>query len=182
MFPKINTHNRFLDPSDILAFAGLQPGSIVADFGCGNGFYPVAAAKIVGENGTVYAVDVKQESLEATMSAAKQEGVSNIYSIRHDMELPGVDIKENSCDSVILSGILHLSKLQKNVLKETYRVLKTGGKVIVIEWKKEKLPFGPNIDNRIAPNELNDLMSKSGFRFQSEMPADAFHYAMVYEK
>jgi ubiquinone/menaquinone biosynthesis C-methylase UbiE len=182
MFPTINSQSRFLDPSEILAYAGLQQGDIVADFGCGNGFYPIAAAKLVGDNGTVYAVDVKAEALEATMSAAKHEGLNNIYSIRHDMELPGADIKENSCDAVILAGILHLSKLQQNVLKETYRVLKSGGKVIVIEWKKEKLPFGPNINNRLAPHQVNDIFSKSGFRFINEMPADAFHYSLVFQK
>lgn len=182
MFPQKNSQSRFLDPAEILAFAGLQKGDVVADFGCGNGFYPVAAGKIVGENGTVYAVDVKQEALEATISAAKHEGLTNIYSIRHDMELPGVDIKENSCDAVILAGILHLSKLQKNVLKETYRVLKTGGRVLIIEWKKEKLPFGPNINNRLAPHDVTDLLSKTGLRYHGEMPADAFHYALVFQK
>ena len=174
--------NRFLDPEQILAHAGLEKNNVVADFGCGNGFYPVAAAKMVGENGTVYAVDVKPESLEATMSAAKHEGLSNIYTIRHDMELPGVDIKESSCDAVILAGILHLAKLQQNVLKETYRVLKSGGKIIAIEWKKENLPFGPNINNRLSQKELTDLMSKSGFRHQSETPADAFHYSLIFQK
>lgn len=176
------TKNRFLDPGQILAHAGLEKGSVVADFGCGNGFYPVAAAKLTGENGTVYAVDVKPEALEATVSAAKHENISNVYTIRHDMELPGVDIKENSCDIVILAGILHLAKLQQNVLKETYRVLKTGGKIIAIEWKKESLPFGPNIANRLSQKELSDLMSKSGFRYLSEQPADAFHYSLIFQK
>ncbi|MDB4939800.1 MAG: type 11 methyltransferase [Candidatus Doudnabacteria bacterium] len=174
--------SRFLDPSQILAYAGLQPGNVVADFGCGNGFYPVAAAKLVGDTGTIYAVDIKKESLEATVSAAKHEGLANIYSIRHDVELPGVDVAPGSCDAVILAGILHTAKLQKNVLKETYRVLRTGGKVIVIEWKKEKLPFGPNIENRVSEQDVNDLMSKSSFRFIKEMPADAFHYALVFQK
>ncbi|GAC1412972.1 MAG: hypothetical protein NVSMB66_3700 [Candidatus Doudnabacteria bacterium] len=182
MFPQKNSQSRFLDPSEILAYAGIKQGEVIADFGCGNGFYPIAAAKIVAENGTVYAVDVKQESLEATMSAAKHEGLTNIYTIRHDLELPGIDIKENSCDAVILAGILHLSKLQKNVLKETYRVLKTGGKVLVIEWKKEKLPFGPNINNRLASHQVGDMLSNSGFRMFGEMPADAFHYALVFQK
>ncbi len=176
------TKSRFLDPSQILAEAGIQYGAVVADFGCGNGFYPVAAAKLVGENGTVYAVDVKTEALEATVSAAKHDNLTNIYTIRHDMELPGVDIKESSCDAVILAGILHLSKLQKNVLKETYRVLKTGGRIIVIEWKKEKLPFGPHIDRRISQTEMNQMLTTVGFRHQGELPADAFHYALIFVK
>lgn len=177
-----NLKKRFLDPLDILAYAGIEPGSKIADFGCGNGFYPVAAGKLTGENGLVYAVDVKPESLEATISAAKQEGLKNVYTIRHDMEHPGVPIPENSCDYVILSGIMHLSKLQQNILRESYRVLKTGGKMVVIEWKKEKLPFGPNINNRVSQQEMSDLLTRAGFRFKQELPADHFHYSLMFIK
>jgi ubiquinone/menaquinone biosynthesis C-methylase UbiE len=179
---KTNTNIRFLDPSQILAFSGLEKDMKVADFGCGNGFYPIAAAKMVGDNGMVYAVDVKSEALEATISAAKQANLKNVYTIKHDMEKPGVDIKENSCDAVLLSGILHLSKLQKNVLRETYRVLKSGGKVIIVEWKKESLPFGPNIHQRVSEIETQDMMTHSGFKFLHEMPADTFHYGLVFAK
>src|SRR5579859_1076081 len=110
---ELSTKTRFLDPLQILSFAGFEKGQTVADFGCGNGFYPVAAGKIVGDQGMVYAVDVKSESLEATASAAKHEGLKNIYTIRHDLEFPGVPITENSSDAVVLAGILHLSKLQR---------------------------------------------------------------------
>lgn len=173
---------RFLDPKDILVSSGIQQGETVADFGCGNGFYPLAAAQMVGENGMVYAIDVKPEALEATVSAARHQGLNNIYTIRHDLEKPGVAIRDNSCDAVILAGILHLSKLQRNILKETYRVLKSGGKIIIIEWKKERLAFGPNINDRLAENQATDLLAKAGFRFQNEMPADAFHYALIFSK
>lgn len=173
---------RFVDPSKILAYAGIKPGDQVADFGCGNGFYPVAAAGIVGTSGSVYAVDVKSEALEATMSAAKSHNLKNIYTIRHDMEKPGVAIRENSCDAVILSGILHLSKLQKNVLRESYRVMKSGAELIVIEWKKERLPFGPSIEQRLSEEDVKSLLAHSGFKFVKEIPADYFHHALIFTK
>ncbi len=174
--------HQFIDPSKILAYAGLNRGASVADFGCGNGFYPVAVGKLIGENGTVYAVDIVEESLEATVSAAKQAGLANIYTIKHDLSKPGVNIKDAACEAVILAGILHLEKLQKNVIRETYRVLKTGGKVIVIEWKKEHLPFGPNINQRLSQHQVQELLVSAGFRFQSEIPADSFHHAAVFVK
>lgn len=179
---QLNQKNRFLDPLQILVHAGIERGATVADFGCGNGFYPVAAAKIVGDAGQVYAVDVKNESLEATQSAAKHEGFKNVITVHHDMELPGVPIPANSCDAVILAGILHLAALQKNVMRECYRALRPGGKIIVVEWKKENLPFGPNIARRMAPHEVIDLCAQSGFAYVEEMPADAFHYGLVFRK
>jgi ubiquinone/menaquinone biosynthesis C-methylase UbiE len=178
----ISKNKRFLDPSEILPYAGIQKDAVVADFGCGNGFYPVAAGQLVGENGTVYAVDIQNEPLEATMSAARHSGLKNIYTIRHDMEQPGTPIKDQTCDAVILSGILHLAHLQKNILRESYRVLKSGGKVVIIEWKKKLLPFGPKISTRISEQELETMMTATGFTFKSEIPADYFHYALVFTK
>ncbi len=108
--------------------------------------------------------------------------VKNVYTICHDMEEPGVPIADSSCDSVILAGILHLSHLQKNVLRESYRVLKTGGKLVVIEWKKQPLPFGPSIEMRLAPETLAAILTAAGFSYSSDVPADAFHYAFVFKK
>ena len=160
------TKYTFVDPVKILAFAGFEKGQTVADFGCGNGYYPVAAAQLVGDTGMVYAVDVKPGSLEATSSAAKHQNLRNIYTLLHDMEKPGVPIEENTCDSVILSGIMHLAKLQKNILRESYRILKTGGSVIIIEWKKEVLPFGPNINDRVAEDAMREMVGRAGFQYK----------------
>ena len=182
MQTSLSTKNRFLDPEQILAHVGLERAGTVADFGCGNGFYPVAAAKIVGQDGQVYAVDVKNDSLEATQSAAKHERLKNITTVHHDMEQPGVPVPAGVCDAVILSGILHLSALQKNVMRESYRVLKTGGKLIVVEWKKERLPFGPDIKRRMSEDQVKDLCARSGFGFKNEIPADGFHYGLVFTK
>jgi ubiquinone/menaquinone biosynthesis C-methylase UbiE len=173
---------RFMDPSEILPYSGIKKDSVIAVFGAGNGYYPVAAAKLVGANGKVYAVDVKSDPLEATVSAARNAGLKNILPIRHDMEKLGTPIEDASCDGVVLSGILHLSQLRDNVLHESYRVLKTGGRVVVVEWKKETLPFGPSFESRLDASELATIMTANGFRLQSEIPADAFHYAMVYIK
>lgn len=178
----LKTKNRFLDPSDILSHANLEKGMTVADFGCGNGFYPVAAGKLVANNGTVYAVDKSEEALEATISAAKHANLKNIYTIQHDLEHPGVPIDDNSCDAVILANIIHEKKLQKSLMKETYRVLRSGGKAIIIEWNKHQLPIGPKISERIEPHSLNDILATSGFQLKYEIPADQYHFAHVYVK
>jgi len=179
---EVITKYRFLDPSQTLPNAGIPRGATVADLGCGNGYYPVALAKLVGENGQVYAVDVQDETLEATSSMAKHEGLKNIYTIRHNLEMPGLQIAENSCDAAVLAGTLHQCKNQKNVLRESYRILKTGGKLIVIEWKKEHTLFGPNIEDRVSEMQMNQLLTQHGFKFQAEMPTDHYHYALIYVK
>lgn len=179
---EVITKYRFLDPSQVLPNAGISRGASVADLGCGNGYYPVALAKIVGDTGQVFAVDVQDQALEATVSMAKHEGIKNIYTIRHNLEMPGLKIPENSCDAVVLASTLHLSKLQKNVLREAYRIMKTGARLIVIEWKKEHTLFGPPLNDRISETDMNQLLTQHGFKFQSEMQHDHYHYALIYVK
>lgn len=179
---EVITKYRFLDPSQILPGVGIKRGATVADLGCGNGYYPVALAKIVGDSGQVYAVDVQDEALEATVSMAKHQNLKNIYTVRHNLEMPGLKVPENSCDAVILAGTLHLTKQPKNILREAYRIMKTGGLLAVIEWKKEHTLFGPNLNERIAEQEMNALLTQHGFKFQSNIAIDHYHYGLIYVK
>src|SRR5579872_185961 len=179
---KFITKYRFLDPAQVLAHAGIPRGAKIADLGCGNGYYPVALAKLAGEDGEVYAVDVQDDVLEATVSMARHSGVNNVYTIRHNLELPGLKIAENSCDVAVLASTLHQTKNKKNVLRQAYKVLKTGGRLIIIEWKKTNLLFGPEMGRRVSEQEIQELLTQNGFRFLSEMPADHYHYALIYIK
>src|SRR4051812_10639801 len=97
---------KFVNPASIVAQMALQNGQIVADLGCGSGFYAVAAGQRVGSTGTVYAVDVQEAKLVATQSAARQNGLKNITALQADLEKPLLDIAESSCDAVLLASIV----------------------------------------------------------------------------
>src|SRR5262245_55420900 len=96
---------KFIDPASIVAQTDLKNGQVVADLGCGSGFYSLPAAQRVGNTGQVYAVDVQEAKLAATQSAARQNGFKNITVVKADLEKPLVDIAESSCDVVILASI-----------------------------------------------------------------------------
>src|SRR5687767_5361001 len=123
---------KFINPSTVVAQAGLKNGQIVADLGCGAGFYVLPAAKAVGNNGLVYAVDVQDAKLAATQSAARQAGLKNITVLKADLDKPFLDIAEGSCDAVILGSIIHEISSREALFKNMYRILKTGGKVLAV--------------------------------------------------
>ena len=74
---------RWLDghASEVLAEIGVKEGQMVLDFGCGSGTYTIPAAKLVGKNGTVYALDVSSKALDRMEERAKQGGLRNIIRI-----------------------------------------------------------------------------------------------------
>ena len=172
----------FIDPGTIVAQSGIAKGQTVADLGCGGGFYSVAAAKQVGNSGMVFAVDIQESKLAATQSAGRHLGVNNISVVKADLEKPVTGIAENSCDAVLTTSVLHEIGDKEALLRNAYRLLKTGGLLVTVEWKKEATTFGPDMASRIAREDLLHLLERLGFRKDKDIDAGKFHYAMVFIK
>ena len=173
---------KFINPQTVVAQMGLKPGQIVADFGSGSGFFALAAAKLVGNTGTVYALDVQQAKLTATQSTASQQGFKNIQIMLADLDKPLLDVLETSCDAVIMASILHEVSDRAMLLKNAYRILKSGGKLLAVEWKPEHTPFGPSLEKRLQPEQLEQEFTKLGLKKEKEIPADMYHYALLFTK
>src|SRR3954447_5970259 len=69
------------DCKTLLAALKVKPGDTVCDMGCGNGFYTLKLAKLVGKDGRVIAVDIQPEMLELLKTAAKTEKLTNIEPV-----------------------------------------------------------------------------------------------------
>lgn len=172
----------FLNPNFVVAQTGLMQGQTVADLGSGSGFYVLPSAQMVGNSGVVYAIDVLEEKLAATISVANQFGIKNVKVIQADLAKPFLDIPNNSCDLVIVGNIMHEISNREMLLKNIYRILKTPGHVLVVEWKKTATPFGPPLDKRIEPQTMDIMLMNLGLRKAKELDADRYHYAVLFEK
>jgi ubiquinone/menaquinone biosynthesis C-methylase UbiE len=172
----------FLNPAEVMAQTGLMQGQVVADLGCGNGFYVLPAAQMIGNTGTVYAVDVQTSKLAATVSIANQFGYKNVRVVQANLGKPLFDIPQESCDMVIVGNILHEISQTDELIKNVYRVLKSPGRVVVVEWKRTATPFGPPLERRIDQEKIEILLMQSGFRKDKDLLADNYHYAMLFEK
>ncbi len=173
---------KFLNPASVVAQTGLMMGQVVADLGCGNGFYVLPAAQMVGPTGTVIAVDVQTAKLAATVSIANQFGYKNVQVIQANLGKPLLDIPMNSCDLVIVGNILHEIDSQEELIKNIYRILKSPGHVVAVEWKRTATPFGPPLERRVDQGKLEIMLQMAGFRKSKDLDADGYHYAVLYEK
>ncbi|MGQ9712356.1 MAG: class I SAM-dependent methyltransferase [Desulfotomaculales bacterium] len=114
-----------LEPREsVLQEADLKEGFRVLDYGCGPGSYVVPAARMVGETGQVYALDIHPLAIKMVNSIANKKQLRNVTTIQSDC---GTGLPENSLDAVLLYDVLHDLKEYGNVLKELHRVLKPGG-------------------------------------------------------
>lgn len=177
----LSTKN-FLDPKEIIKQINVAPGSVVADFGCGSGFFSLAFAEAIGEDGKVYALDILPSALESVESQAKMAGLSNIIAQRANLEKDGGSaLKENSADWVVVKDMLFQNKMKEVILKEAHRVLRPNGKLLLIEWGKE-MSIGPEKSLRISKEDLDKIAEGQGFKIEKELATGDFHYGSVFAK
>lgn len=170
--------------ADVLGKAGLEAGMTVADLGCGNlGYFALPAAKMVGKKGIVYAVDILKSALESVASRAKIQGLDNVETVWTNLEIPGAaKIPEASVDVAYLVNMIFQSEKDDIILQETHRLLKSGGKAIIVDWLKIATPFGPPMADRSNPEEIKKFASDCGLKLAEEFSAGPYHYGLVFVK
>ncbi len=168
----------FTDPLTTVLQLGLKEGMTVADFGAGSGHYAICAANIVGTTGRVYAVDVQQDVLTRLQAEAKQRSLP-IETLWADIEHAGTPLADASMDAVLLSNVLFQVRDQARVLQEARRVLKPGGKILVVDWSGGFGGIGPHKDHVLSKEKAESLLAGAGFVKQKDVQAGAHHYAFV---
>lgn len=177
---RISGTGGFMRPDEVLLNFGIKKGMEIADFGCGAGYFTILLAKLVGKEGAVYAVDVLTGALDSVRGKAKFFSLFNIETIRGNLEkAKGSTLRDASCDMVILANVLFQSLDKPAILKEARRVLRSSGKIVLIEWK-EDAPFGPETRYRIGKEALKSMVKEAGFVLEKEFPAGSSHYGLVF--
>lgn len=170
----------FLKPEEVLNQLDLKEDMIAADFGSGSGGWAIPLAKILKE-GKVYAIDILEEPLSALKSKAELNNISNIETIRSDLESEkGSKIKDNFLDLVLMTNLLFETENKKEVLAEGKRVLKNGGKILIVDWKPEA-SLGPK-EGRISAEEVKKIAKDLGLKMEKEIEAGSYHYELVLAK
>jgi len=169
------------DINAILSKIGISEKQSVAELGCGNfGFFVFPLAQLVGRQGRVYAVDILKSTLAEITQEAKRKNFSQIYPIWSNLEIfKATKIETNSLDNALLVNILHQSPKKIEILRETIRLLKRGGKLLIIEWKNIDLPLGPSPERRVNLDSLKATISKIGLSIKEEFEAGPYHYGLI---
>lgn len=169
-----------------VALASLKEGDVVLDLGSGAGFDAFLSAKRVGETGLVIGVDMTPEMIERAKANAEKGGYNNVEFRLGEIErLP---VEDGSVDAVISNCVINLSPDKEAVFREAFRVLKSGGMLMVSDLVLEKdLPedvkssieaYVGCIAGAIKKEEYLNLMEKAGFMDvkvvgESSYPVDA---------
>lgn len=181
--PEIKTGGIF-DISQILSKISIEEKQQVAELGCGNfGFFVWPLARLVGRQGRVYAVDILKPTLEEVSKEAKKNNLPQVLTVWSNLEIfKATGIETNSLDSALLINVLHQSDKKIEILREAIRLLKRGGKLLIIEWKNEDLPLGPPPEKRVKLESLKSAIPKIGLNIREEFEAGPYHYGLILTK
>ncbi|MEK7642036.1 MAG: class I SAM-dependent methyltransferase [Patescibacteria group bacterium] len=170
----------FSDPASNLAKFGLTDGMKVVDIGAGSGFYSVEAAKKVGSGGRIYAVDVQKDLLERLRSVAANQGIRNIEVIWGNAEkIGGTKLREALADRVIASNVLFQIEKPDDFCLELKRVLKPGGKVLLVDWSDVSSMSPQNV---VPASKAQTLFEKNGFKLEQSFGAGDHHYGLIFTR
>jgi len=166
-----------LPPIPTLEELGLLSEDTVADLGCGIGYFTIPAAEIISSTNRVFALDTSEEMLTELEERASIAGFSNVISIKteeYDLKLPN-----ESVSFALLVNVLHEIEDKERFLKEANRIVKSKGRIALVDWEKKRTEMGPPIEHRISLEEVMELLTATGFEVSKEHHLADIFYGIV---
>ena len=164
----------------MLANLGIKPAMTICDMGCGNGFYSLQLAQLVGKKGTIVGVDVQPEMLALLRSRMEEQGIDNIIPILgsyHDPRLP-----PNLVDLVLLVDVYHEFSHPEQMLASIRRSLKPDGLVVLVEFRSEDPEVPIKKLHKMSKAQCNKELTANGFKLVKEFDGLPWQHMMFYGK
>jgi ubiquinone/menaquinone biosynthesis C-methylase UbiE len=169
-----------LPPEKTLISLGLHEGDIMADIGCGIGYFTIPAAKIVGIDGKIFAIDILSEMLEEVKVKANENDIYNIKTVL--TEENDLKLEEGKITFAFISNVLHEAENKETFLGEIKKSISLKGRIAIIEWQKINSEFGPPIEHRLDKIEIIKILDTLGFSNASAIDIGENFYGLIAQK
>ncbi len=165
-------------PHEVLAALNLKPGEVIADIGPGSGYFTFRLAHHLGAKGKVYAVDVSPDMIRHINRRIRDLKANNIVSVLADPDDPL--LPDQSVNRFFVCDVWHHVENQTKYLALMKKMLKPGGEIVMIDFHKKELPFGPPLQMKIAREDLIKQMESNGFRLSKEHTFLPYQYFLIF--
>lgn len=170
----------FSDPERVVGEFGLAPGMTVADLGAGSGAYALAMARRPGVK--VIAVEVQKDLVERLASEARTRHL-DLEVVWGDIEkLGGTKLRDGSVDLALLANVLFQTSGKYTAALEVKRLLRSGGRAVIIDWSDSFGGLGPKQSEVIKPETTTEIFAQAGFRKERDFVAGDHHWGIIFVK
>lgn len=172
----------FTDPVKNLKALGLRENMIIADLGAGSGYYTIPVSKIVSM-GKVYAIEIQKDYLTTISNKMTEAHIKNVECLLGDVEkIGGTKLKDGIVDVAIASNILFQIENKDKFINEIKRILKSKGKILLVDWSDSSPVIGPSFDKIVSKNKTREMFEKKGFVWHRDIDAGEHHYGIIFNK
>ena len=174
-----------IDSEKFFTLLNLKPDTFFLDLASGAGRYSIeVAGKLKGKgSGEVHAVDLWAEGIDSLNERIREQHLTNIHTFIADITKP-LPLPDSVYDVCLLATVLHDLQMPGRgvVLQEAARVLKPGGNMAVVEFKKIDYGPGPPIHIRLSETELEQQVTGNGFARIACEDLSEYTYSCVFTK
>jgi ubiquinone/menaquinone biosynthesis C-methylase UbiE len=165
-------------PEALLDALAIAPGNVVADIGAGTGYFTFRLARRVGASGRVVATDVDDRFLAMLRARAAREGSTNVESRKTATDAPG--LAHRSVDAVFICNTYHHIDDRLAWLRKLRGALRSGARVIHVDFHKRPLPVGPPESHKLTPADVTREMTTAGFALEKTIDFLPYQYVLVF--
>ncbi|WP_321423187.1 class I SAM-dependent methyltransferase [uncultured Methanobacterium sp.] len=152
----------FLDARDIISRLNLKGNEVFMDAGCGDGHVAMIAHDMMDDDATIYALDVYPPSIEDMEKDVEEQGINNIIAIQSDIA-EKIALDDDTVDICLMVNVFHHFVAQEtadSAISELKRIIKPGGKIAVMDYKKMDTGYGPPAKFKSSPEEMEEMFKK----------------------
>jgi len=170
--------DEYQKPHEVLSALNIKSGEVIADIGAGSGYFTFRLAHFVGDKGKVYAVDVSPDMIRHINRRIRETKSANVVSILAEPDDPL--LPDRSVNRFFICDVWHHVENQTKYLSLMKKMLKPGGEIVMIDFHKKPLPFGPPPEMKIAREDLLKQMANNGFKLAKEHTFLPYQYFLEF--
>jgi len=162
---------------EILKALDIQPGQTIADLGSGGGFFTFFFSQLVGQKGTVYALDTQQDLLECINTQATKQGLTNITTVH--IAGKSHHLPSHSIDLFFVRNVYHHLQDRTSYFSELQHFLTAQGRIAIIEYSQQgsRFSFHRRCGHNVPKETIIEEMSNAGYEVSASfdfLPVQSF--------
>ena len=174
LFPRYR--KTWQNPDEIIEVLELKPSYVVADLGCGSGYFAVPISRKVKK---VYGVDVQKEMLEYLEQRIHKQKIQNIKTLLSEENK--IPLQNETVDLLFSANTHHEFRDKEKMIKEMQRVLRPKGQVAIVDFRKEATEVGPPVSVRVSKDQAEQLFENQGLTALKTRDLK-YHYLIIFRK
>jgi ubiquinone/menaquinone biosynthesis C-methylase UbiE len=167
-------------PDAVIQALNLKEGQVVADIGAGSGYFTLRLARMVGQKGRVFAVDIDEGMLSYLHQRLDKEKIQNVQV----MQVPPHDplLIDGSLDVAFVCNTYHHLEDREVYVRKLRKALKADGRLVIVDfYKKDGIPVGPPMSMRLDEETVKKELQATGLKITEKLTFLPYQYILIAE-